>query len=439
MSNKEDRFKGLEGLDLGNLTVYTEMNNEICFEGFEKDQSKHHSQIAAPWISSNVFLKFGLKKTGNFEQVVLEQKQESLILKVIEFFVQIYLNEGIEFAELPIDNIYVENFEENHFKLIPEGINEFIAKEPCKSVSDYKAKLEDKKLKFLSKFSERRSKPDKIVVRRQDMTPKEELDFDDSETQKVRETRNWIVRKNGLVGETVHLKMQHPQDTHLKNFLFKEHWYMSELKGDYVVNYYGIVEIEANYALITEECWSLSDYIKARDSNMHDYSLHVKIVKELLQGCKFIHSKEIIHNNINLDSIFIDSNLKTKLGEGGLCCRVQSPTRSGHSIFYSSPELLSPDSELDFFSDIWSIGMVIYTLLVGKHPFYYLETPPSSPQEMHYLIGTKKYRPMFDYEFELQHPELVMLMRQTWHSRPYKRPTIDELITMFESAANSYL
>jgi serine/threonine-protein kinase len=85
---------------------------------------------------------------------------------------------------------------------------------------------------------------------------------------------------------------------------------------------------------------------------------------------------QVIHRDIKPDNIFLSHDGKTKLGDLGLAKNVSegasSVTMSGHVVgtpHYISPEQARGKKNVDFRSDIYSLGCTLYHMLTGRPPF----------------------------------------------------------------------
>ena len=103
----------------------------------------------------------------------------------------------------------------------------------------------------------------------------------------------------------------------------------------------------------------------------------INIVNDILTCLNFIHSQnpQILHNNITLDNVMIVENekgMRAKLIDFG---HAKFDTQDysffehdGDDIFYLAPESFNGQSSI--LSDIYSVGVLLYTLIYGSIPYY---------------------------------------------------------------------
>ena len=97
---------------------------------------------------------------------------------------------------------------------------------------------------------------------------------------------------------------------------------------------------------------------------------------QMVAGVKYIHSNSVIHRDLKLGNLFLDKDLNIKVGDLGLATRLEDPDEKRKTICgtpnYIAPEVIQNDKSKrghSFEVDIWSMGVVLYTILVGKPPY----------------------------------------------------------------------
>lgn len=96
-----------------------------------------------------------------------------------------------------------------------------------------------------------------------------------------------------------------------------------------------------------------------------------------------MHKKLIMHRDIKLANIVIDSNMHIKIIDFGLAVQMSSPKQKEKTMCgtpnYIAPEILDSDKNdgYSFEVDLWSVGIIIYALLMGKEPFSCSDQNPS--------------------------------------------------------------
>lgn len=97
-----------------------------------------------------------------------------------------------------------------------------------------------------------------------------------------------------------------------------------------------------------------------------------KIFIQILKAIKYCHSKEVVHRDIKLENILMDNNGKVTVIDFGLCDIVKRGVHSQRfcgSIDYVAPEVLTKKSYDGYLADVFSLGVVLYTLLFAEFPF----------------------------------------------------------------------
>ena len=96
-------------------------------------------------------------------------------------------------------------------------------------------------------------------------------------------------------------------------------------------------------------------------------------ISQLVTSIKYLHSRLVIHRDLKLGNLFLDSQLRVKVGDFGLAAQLRDPFEIRRTICgtpnYIAPEILEAKQGHSFEVDIWSAGVVMYTLIVGTPPF----------------------------------------------------------------------
>ncbi|GFZ49680.1 Checkpoint kinase 1 [Saitozyma sp. JCM 24511] len=114
---------------------------------------------------------------------------------------------------------------------------------------------------------------------------------------------------------------------------------------------------------------------------------------QMASGISFIHEKGIAHRDLKPENLLLAANGNLKISDFGLCAvfRHKGKTRllSGRcgSLPYVAPELGGPPGSGYAAEpvDIWGMGVVLYTLLVGNTPWD--EPSENSPEFNAFLTG----------------------------------------------------
>jgi serine/threonine protein kinase len=96
-----------------------------------------------------------------------------------------------------------------------------------------------------------------------------------------------------------------------------------------------------------------------------------KMFSQIVNGLIYIHTRNIAHRDIKPENIFLDSDLNAKIGDFGLCFsgKLDLLKTPCGSPFYAAPEVVAGEEYDGKMSDIWSLGVVLFTMVTGSLPW----------------------------------------------------------------------
>ncbi|XP_062820340.1 serine/threonine-protein kinase PLK1 [Anolis carolinensis] len=144
-------------------------------------------------------------------------------------------------------------------------------------------------------------------------------------------------------------------------------------------------------------------------------------LRQIILGCQYLHSNRVIHRDLKLGNLFLNDDMEIKIGDFGLATKVEYEGERKKTLCgtpnYIAPEVLGKKGH-SYEVDIWSLGCIMYTLLVGKPPF---ET--SCLKETYIRIKNNDYTIPQNIN-----PVASSLIRKMLRSDPAARPTVDEIL-----------
>jgi polo-like kinase 1 len=191
-----------------------------------------------------------------------------------------------------------------------------------------------------------------------------------------------------------------------------------------IVGFEHYFEDSENVYILLEMCTnqSMNELLKRRKTltELETQCYSAQIIRAL----KYLHSHRIIHRDLKLGNLFLTDKMELKVGDFGLATKLEFEGERKRTVCgtpnYIAPEILDGKTGHSYEVDIWSLGVIIYTLVIGKPPF-----------ETQDVKTTYKRIKMNSYSF----PERAVisdackaLITEILCTDPLKRPSLDGIL-----------
>lgn len=180
------------------------------------------------------------------------------------------------------------------------------------------------------------------------------------------------------------------------------------------------------------------------EARVVDVGCNLSVLKQILEGLRYVHHQGIIHRDIKPSNIFFNRNGTIKIGDFGLSIQ-DTPYSYGRShsnsvdslglhdgaeesratkgagvgtAIYASPEQLQGE-KTSFGSDLFSIGIIMFELYV----------PPFGSQMERYRTLAQVRLRSLPAGLEEAYPEETRLMKWCLEAEAAARPTCDQLLS----------
>jgi serine/threonine protein kinase len=108
----------------------------------------------------------------------------------------------------------------------------------------------------------------------------------------------------------------------------------------------------------------------------------IEIAHQLCAGLAAAHAQGVLHRDLKPANVLIDEHGRIRITDFGIAVSrgdTQRHTLTG-TPGYMAPEQLKPGASLSERTDIYALGLVLYELLVGQHPFNRAERTAELPR-----------------------------------------------------------
>jgi polo-like kinase 1 len=184
-------------------------------------------------------------------------------------------------------------------------------------------------------------------------------------------------------------------------------------------------EDSQNVYILLELCQnqSMNELLKRR-KRLHE--LEVKCyTAQIINALKYLHSHRVIHRDLKLGNLFLNDKMQIKLGDFGLATKLDFEGEKKRTICgtpnYIAPEVLEGRSGHSYEVDVWSLGVIIYTLIIGKPPFETTDVKATYNRIKKNQYSFPDHIPISD--------EARDLISRILTGNPADRPTLDQIMS----------
>lgn len=115
----------------------------------------------------------------------------------------------------------------------------------------------------------------------------------------------------------------------------------------------------------------LNRYLKQHKRTMTEMEA-ANILKQVISGLQYLHSHKILHRDMSLSNLLLTKDMHLKIADFGLATQLKRADEK-HMTMCGTPNYISPEvvsrSSHGLPADVWGLGCMFYTLLVGRPPF----------------------------------------------------------------------
>ncbi|CAL1547050.1 unnamed protein product [Lymnaea stagnalis] len=208
---------------------------------------------------------------------------------------------------------------------------------------------------------------------------------------------------------------------HQKDKMAQEISIHRSISHRHIVTFRSFFEDSENVYILLELCRrrSLMELHKRRKAVTEPEARY--FIRQIVEACQYLHNNKVIHRDLKLGNLFIDDEMEIKIGDFGLATKLDYEGERKKTLCgtpnYIAPEVLGKKGH-SFEVDVWSLGCILFTLLVGKPPF---ET--SCLKDTYMRIKKNEYHVPSKVS-----PAAKNLINRLLRSNPTDRPNMDQIM-----------
>ena len=207
---------------------------------------------------------------------------------------------------------------------------------------------------------------------------------------------------------------------------------LSKFRDEYLIHYYGSVNIPNKICMITEYAKYGSILTMIKHQQRIENKMIIKFMLDTSRGIKYLHSNGILHRDIKSDNVLIvslnENDINCKLTDFGASRNISmlqtnmTFTNGIGTPIYMSPECLNGE-HYKLPSDIYSFSILMYVTWIWKDRY-----PPTDPR-FKFAWGIANF---ITSGKRLSKPEDINdkyyeIIENSWKQNPKERLTINEI------------
>jgi serine/threonine protein kinase len=163
------------------------------------------------------------------------------------------------------------------------------------------------------------------------------------------------------------------QDEAFKRRFILEAQNASSLQHNNICTIHEIDETPDGHLFISMDCYEGESLRKRISRDLMNVDEITGITLQIAEGLNRAHGNNIIHRDIKPANLFITKEGIVKILDFGLAKRIDRTQFTQIGVKFGTTDYMSPEQikgeKVDRRTDIWSLGVVLYEMLTGRHPF----------------------------------------------------------------------
>ncbi|XP_035379984.1 MAP/microtubule affinity-regulating kinase 3 isoform X6 [Electrophorus electricus] len=201
--------------------------------------------------------------------------------------------------------------------------------------------------------------------------------------------------------------------------LFREVRIMKILNHPNIVKLFEVIETEKTLYLVMEYAsgGEVFDYLVAH-GRMKEKEARTKF-RQIVSAVQYCHQKHIVHRDLKAENLLLDADMNIKIADFGFSNEFTVGSKLDTfcgSPPYAAPELFQGKKYDGPEVDVWSLGVILYTLVSGSLPF-----DGQNLKELRERVLRGKYRIPFYMSTDCEN-----LLKRFLVLNPVKRGTLEQ-------------